>query len=176
MLHFGLISVCSLDSVRLTLTRLSSVKPFHRQDLSSRVPPSSVCLSWGDRLLVFWASFRSVRVTPCRTFIQFHICQHTIQLNFNFCESFVLYLCWPTGLSGMTRPRFPLRLCFFIPDWRQIQPESIKKINHKDLKYKVYNRAQSEKCTQRATWYIISDQSKYKRQKQTSSFFINLNL
>lgn len=56
---------------------LSSVNPFIRQEPLSREPPSPVCLSWWDRLLVLWASFRSVRVTPCGTIKRLHICQQS---------------------------------------------------------------------------------------------------
>lgn len=84
----------------------------------------------------------------------FQVCQsHTLQKekNFsiqfkplNFWQAFGSYLCWPAGLSGMTRFCFPLRLCFFISDWSQIRPGSVeeaegKRVNAVNVKWYSWN-------------------------------------
>lgn len=56
------------------------------------------------------------------------------------------HLCWPAGLSGVTRLCFSLRLRFFIPDWSQIKPGSVGK---KQLKIRIWsNKTPSLNSTQ----------------------------
>lgn len=118
-LHFILTSVVSVVSVTPVWTLVSSVKPILRQDLSSTEPRSSFTLS--SRLLIFWASLRSVRVTPCRTFMQIHILGFQIlsKRENRFSRTCVdLRVClawrdfaflWDSASSSLTGVRYDLR-------------------------------------------------------------------